>query len=78
MVKRIVASALWFVVTAWACNYLGYYFGLPFLAGPIIAAAAALFVGLDPFKAIWPRPEAGVEPAHPTDEPLEAGALHVT
>jgi hypothetical protein len=77
MVKRVVASTLWFVVIAWGYDYLGYYLGLPFLAGPIIAATVAAFVGLDPMKAIWPR-KAVQEPAEPPQESLATGVLNAS
>ena len=77
MAKRVVASSLWFVVITWGYNYLGFYLGLPFLAGPIIAATVAAFVGLDPIKAIWPR-KAAEEPAEPQQEPQATGILNAT
>jgi hypothetical protein len=72
MVKRVVATVLWFVVITWGYNYLGYYLGLPFLGGPVIGTAVAAFVALDPMNAIWPR-KADAEPAERSPEPLETG-----
>ncbi len=56
MKKRIAASLLWFYCTWWAWAMIAALTGLPALAGPVIGAAVAALVGVDPFEKIWPRP----------------------
>lgn len=78
MVKRAVAASLWFVVITWAYNYLGYYLGMLFLAGPVIAAAVAAFVGLDPLHVIWPTMAKEAQSEPPPQEPVATGVLNLT
>ncbi len=72
MIKRILAACCWFVAVTWAYNYLGFYLGLPQLAGLVIAAAVGAFVGIDPAGVLWPdeactvRDEAPVQAAEST------------
>lgn len=55
MNKRAAASLLWF-----GAIWLGYEIvwsvtGVPRVIGPVIAAAVAGFVGIDPQGLFWPR-----------------------
>lgn len=55
MTKRASAAALWF-----AAMWVGYeiawsLFGVPRVAGPILAAAVSVFVALNPAGLFWPR-----------------------
>lgn len=55
MTKRAAAAALWF-----AAMWVGYeiawsLFGVPRVAGPILAGALSAFVALDPLGLFWPR-----------------------
>lgn len=56
MKKRVAASLLWFYCSWWAWAMIAALTGLPALAGPVIGAAVAALVGVDPFEKIWPRP----------------------
>ena len=65
MPKRALSSVLWFA-SAWvAYEILWSLTGVPRLIGPIIAAAVATFVALDPFTLFWPveRPARTTAPA---------------
>jgi hypothetical protein len=53
MVKRAAAAVFWFLAITWGYNYLGYYLGMPFLGGPVLAVAVSTFVGLDPLQVVW-------------------------
>jgi hypothetical protein len=55
MVKRLVASVLWFVVAATAANVAVLMAGAPSVLSYVAGGAAAAFVGLDPLRVIWPR-----------------------
>ncbi len=63
MIKRIAAALLWFFATWYAWNIVAWAIGLPELAGPVIAAAVAAFVAVDPMHRIWSRTKATAEPA---------------
>lgn len=63
MVKRIAAALLWFFAAWYAWNVLAWVLGLPELAGPVFAAAAAALIAGDPMHRIWSRTKATAEPA---------------
>lgn len=55
MTKRAAAAVLWF-----AAMWVGYeiawsLFGVPRIAGPILAGVLSAFVALDPLGLFWPR-----------------------
>ncbi|HLA17259.1 MAG TPA: hypothetical protein VJZ72_10200 [Candidatus Limnocylindrales bacterium] len=54
MVKRTIATALWFFSVATAWNLVAMTTDLPSVVGFVLGAAAAGFVWLDPFHLIWP------------------------
>lgn len=56
MNKRIAAAVLWFFACWTAGSFLTYTVGISPLIGPIIGAAAAGLVALDPRGIIWARP----------------------
>jgi hypothetical protein len=54
MVKRIAASALWFLAVGWGFNYVSAITGVSPILGMAIAAAFGTFVGIDPLHLFWP------------------------
>jgi hypothetical protein len=70
MKKRLLASALWFYATWYGLSILANLTGMPGSAGPVIALAVALFVGMDPMHRIWTKrmaPESIALPALEAD-----------
>jgi hypothetical protein len=57
MSKRAVASVLWFAATWFTYEIAWSMVGLPRMAGPILAAALAMTVLVDPLHLFWPCPE---------------------
>lgn len=58
MTKRAAAAVLWF-----AAMWVGYeiawsLFGVPRIAGPILAGTVSALVALDPLGLFWPRTNA--------------------
>lgn len=53
MIKRTLASLLWFYVTWYAWNIVADLTGLTVLAGPILGFVAGWFVAVDPLGKIW-------------------------
>jgi hypothetical protein len=78
MVKRFVAACCWFVTVTWAYNYLGYYLGLPFLGGPVLAALVSTLVWLDPLRMVWRRAASKAHPEQGAPEAKPAGLLITT
>lgn len=63
MTKRSASALLWF-----AAMWVGYeiawsLFGVPRIAGPIIAGTVSAFVALDPLGLFWPRVTDNESPA---------------
>ncbi len=56
MVKRAVASILWFMAIWYGYELAWSIAGVPRIVGPILAACVAGFVANDPFGLFWPRP----------------------
>jgi len=56
MWKRVLSAGMWFVLIAWAWNYAAWLLDAPEALGPMIGAAVALFVAVDPLRLFWPRP----------------------
>jgi hypothetical protein len=57
MLKRSLATVMWFFAT-WCLYELAVYFvGAPRPLGPVLATAAAALIGFDPMRALWPRNE---------------------
>jgi hypothetical protein len=55
MVKRSVATALWFLA-GWSTGALiAFTLGLPGWIAPITALASAVLIALDPAHVLWPR-----------------------
>ena len=54
MVKRSVVALLWFVAVWCMYDLVAYFAGTPRLLGPVIGAALASFVGVDPLSLFWP------------------------
>ena len=69
MVKRIASTALWFIASGWGLNYVALLVGIPEVAGQLIAAGLAAFVGYDPFHWFWPERSGVTE-----SEGVQAGA----
>jgi hypothetical protein len=53
MKKRIAAGVLWFFVTWYAWNVIGWMTGLAAGVGPLLGFAVALLIAGDPFGRIW-------------------------
>lgn len=53
MVRRILAAVFWFVAIGAWYGFASFAFGLPQALGPVLAAAIALFVAVDPGHVIW-------------------------
>lgn len=58
MTKRFVAALLWFYTGWYAGALLADLFGISPALGPLIGAAAAGLIAVDPRRIIWKRPEA--------------------
>ena len=56
MVKRTLATVLWFLAGWSAAGFLVFAFGLPGAVAPFVGMIAALFVAVDPLNGIWRRP----------------------
>lgn len=76
MVKRIAAAVLWFYAAATAANVVVLAVDGPSVATAVVGAAAAAFIWLDPFHAIWVGTRSASEGATASDVPIasEAGA----
>lgn len=57
MTKRILAATLWFYTGWYAGAMLAEFLGVSALLGPVIGAAAAGIIAIDPRRIIWSRPE---------------------
>jgi hypothetical protein len=57
MTKRILAAMLWFYTGWYAGAMLAEFIGISALLGPVIGAAAAGIITIDPRRIIWTRAE---------------------
>lgn len=55
MKKRIVVAGLWFYATLYAWSMLATFIGVPWPAGPVVAATVAALIAGDPMHRIWRR-----------------------
>ena len=55
MVKRILATSLWFYGAWTAAAGAAWLLGTPHELGPIVGVAAGLIVWFDPKHVLWPR-----------------------
>lgn len=78
MVKRAAAAVFWFLAITWGYNYLGYYLGMPFLVGPVLAVAVSTFVGLDPLHVVWRTVVKKAQSEPGSQEPMSTGVLNPT
>jgi hypothetical protein len=69
MLKRLLASVLWFYATWYGWSILADMTGLPDMLGPVLGLALAAFIGLDPMHRIWTRRPAPEPVATPALEP---------
>ena len=69
MKKRLLATVLWFYAAWYGWSILADMTGMPGLAGPVIALAVAVFVGMDPMHRIWTKRPASESAALPALEP---------
>jgi hypothetical protein len=51
---RALSAVLWFVGAMYACDFIVFATNGPYVLGPIVGVAAALFVVVDPLHRIWP------------------------
>ncbi len=56
MVKRIIATPLWFIAIWALWDLVAFAFGVPRVVGPLLAVAISAFVAIDPAHLFWPRP----------------------
>jgi hypothetical protein len=65
MKKRLAAAILWFYAGWYAWAILASFLGLSELGGPVIGAAAAALIAVDPRRIIWTRRErSAARPPH--------------
>ena len=55
MQKRLIAAPLWAIAVLVTYELAWSLVGVPRDLGPVLALAAAAFVGLDPLGLFWPR-----------------------
>jgi hypothetical protein len=55
VIRRIVAAALWFPAIIAAYSFIAFVVGVWQWPGPVVAAAVALLVAIDPRGVIWPE-----------------------
>jgi hypothetical protein len=67
MVKRVVASALWFFSVGWAYALVAYFTGLPADGGLVVGALVAAFVFLDPTGFFWGSKSRASSATRPAD-----------
>jgi hypothetical protein len=72
MPKRAVAALLWFAMIWVGYEIIWSVAGVPRPIGPIVAAAVAGFVGLDPVGMFWPRSTTSL----PSVRPVETSQVH--
>jgi hypothetical protein len=53
MVKRIIATPLWFLAIWGLWDLVAFVSGAPSLLGPLLGVAASAFVALDPAHLFW-------------------------
>jgi hypothetical protein len=58
MLTRVAAAFLWYAMVWIGYEIAWSVVGLPRLIGPILAAAVAMIVVVDPLHLFWPRSEA--------------------
>lgn len=54
MVKRIIATPLWFIAIWGLWDLVAFMSGAPTAVGPMLAVAVSGFVALDPAHLFWP------------------------
>jgi len=70
MFKRSLAVLLWFYAGWYAGALVAYHLGISEILGPILGAAAAGLIALDPRRIIWVRQtESATAPARRTSAP---------
>jgi hypothetical protein len=55
MIKRIVATALWFLAGCYGTAVLAQLVGFDSVLAPFVGVAGAAFVAIDPLRLFWPR-----------------------
>jgi hypothetical protein len=53
MKKRVLATVLWGYTMWYAGSMIALFMGVPDALGPVLGAASAAIVGLDPRNVIW-------------------------
>jgi hypothetical protein len=57
MVKRIIATPLWFFAIWGLWDLVAFVSGAPAILAPLLAVAVSGFVALDPAHLFWPKSE---------------------
>jgi hypothetical protein len=68
MLKRVAAAFLWYALVWVGYEIASSVVGLPRLIGPVLSAAVAMIVVVDPLNLFWPHSE------HTADEPFHLSA----
>jgi hypothetical protein len=59
MLKRVAAALLWYAMAWVGYEIASSIVGVPRPVGPILAAAMAMIVVVDPFRLFWPHADVG-------------------
>jgi hypothetical protein len=51
---RALSAVLWFVGAMYACDFIVFATNGPYVLGPIVGVASALFAVVDPLHRVWP------------------------
>jgi len=68
MLKRVAAAFLWYAMVWVGYEIASSLVGLPRLIGPVLSAAVAMLVVVDPLRLFWPHSE------DTADKPFRLGA----
>ena len=60
MKKRVLASLLWFYAIWYSGAMVAHFMGISPVLGPVLGAAAAVIIAVDPRGLIWTRADRAV------------------
>lgn len=69
MKKRLLATVLWFFAGWYAGAVIAYFVGVSPMLGPILGAAAAALIAVDPRGVIWATQRPTAAPAATGSQP---------
>ena len=76
MARRMAAAFLWYAMVWVGYEIAWSIAGIPRMIGPVVAAAVAVFVTVDPFHRFWPRLESSPSRQQPADLAPDVTAEH--